>query len=295
MKRKGQGWWWVGLIWCSSVLGSVASAQDSVAPRAAEPSGIEVGRLSTMRNLVPAAELEQAAGQQYQQLKQKASQTHALADTDNPQLQRLRAVAQRLLPFTERWNPRAAQWNWEVNLIGSSQINAFCMPGGKIAFYTGILDKLRLTDDEVAMVMGHEISHALREHSRERLAKDQLTQMGAGVVSTIFGLGDLGRMGMGAGVQMLSLRFSREDETEADLVGLDIAARAGYDPRAAIALWQKMAKANTGSPPQWLSTHPSGTNRIAEIQRQLPRVLPIYANARGLRVDNLPPYPGNER
>lgn len=274
---------------------AVALSSNGMAQPAGDATGVDLGKPSAMRNLVPAAELERAATAQYDQLKQTAARQGALAGADNAQLQRLRAIAQRLLPQAPRWNPRAAQWNWEINLIGSSQINAFCMPGGKIAFYTGILDQLRLNDDEIAMVMGHEISHALREHSRERLAKEQLTQMGAGLVSSIFGLGDLARMGVGAGAQMLSLRFSREDETEADLVGLDIAARAGFDPRAAVSLWRKMGEASKGAPPQWLSTHPSGNNRIAQIQRQLPRVLPLYAEAKGTRVDALAPYAGQGR
>jgi predicted Zn-dependent protease len=154
------------------------------------------------------------------------------------------------------------------------------MPGGKIVFYTGILEQLQLTDDEVAQIMGHEIAHALREHARARMGKSAATSMGAGVLSQLLGLGDVGRTVANYGVQLLNMTFSRSDESEADLVGLELAARAGYDPRAGITLWQKMAASSQGAPPQWLSTHPAGNTRIADIERNLSRVLPIYERAR---------------
>ena len=140
----------------------------------ARADGVEVGAPSSVRNLVPAGALENQAVQQYEQLKRQAAAKGALAPADHPQVRRLRAIASRMIPFAGRFNPRARQWQWEVNLIGSKQVNAFCMPGGKIAFYSGLLDTLKLTDDEVAMVMGHEIAHALREHARERMAKTEL-------------------------------------------------------------------------------------------------------------------------
>ena len=153
------------------------------------------------------------------------------------------------------------------------------MPGGKIAFFSGILDKLGLSDDEVAMVMGHEMTHALREHARERLAKTQLTNGMIGLGASLFGLGNGGRYLANMGGQLLTLRFSRGDESEADLVGMELAARAGYDPHAGVTLWQKMAAANKGAPPQWLSTHPSGPTRIRDIETNLPKVEPLYARA----------------
>lgn len=212
-------------------------------------------------------------------MKRQAAAQRALAPDGYPQLRRLRAISQRLIPFASRWNPRAAQWPWEINLIGSKQINAFCMPGGKIAFYTGILDTLKLSDDEVAMVMGHEIAHALREHARARMAKGEVTQLGAALLGQIVAGGKFAGA-FDSGGRLLILKFSRDDETEADVVGLDLAARAGYDPRAAVTLWQKMMAANTGAPLQWFSTHPSGANRIEEIERRLPQVMPLYEQAR---------------
>jgi predicted Zn-dependent protease len=166
-----------------------------------------------------------------------------------------------------------------VNLIGSSQLNAFCMPGGKIAFYQGILSKLQLDDDEVAMIMGHEVSHALLEHARERMGKTTATRGAIELGAALFGLGNVGRGLADMGGQLLTLRFSREDESEADALGLVLAARAGYRPEAGISLWEKMLAANKGAPPQWLSTHPSGQTRIADIQARLARVDPIYEQA----------------
>ncbi len=278
---------------CLLLASFSALAQNAPAPTA-EDAGIQgLGKMSAARKLVSAEQIEAQAVQQYGQLLKETAAKNALAPPDHPQLQRLRAIAQKLIPHSTRWNERAPQWRWEVNLIGSDQVNAFCMPGGKIAFYTGILDKLKLTDDEVALVMGHEIAHALREHGRERAGKAAATQMGLGVLSSLFGLGDLGRTVAGAGASLLSLKFGREDETEGDLVGLDLAARAGYDPRAGVILWQKMGAASKGAPPQWMSTHPSGPNRIAEIQKHLKEVMPIYAKTKGTTVARLKPYQSN--
>lgn len=241
--------------------------------------GVKLGEPSVMRNLVPAGALENQAAQHYDQLKRKAAEKQALGPDDHPQVKRLRAIAARMIPFVARFNPRAAKWQWEVNLIGSKQINAFCMPGGKIVFYTGILDTLNLTDDEVAMVMGHEIAHALREHARERMAKNQMTQLGASLLGELVGGGRYtGAFQMGG--NLLSLKFSRDDESEADIAGLDLAARAGFDPRAAVSLWQKMAAANSRAPLEFLSTHPAGENRIKEIESHLPAVMPLYENVR---------------
>ena len=247
--------------------------------------GVEVGKESAFAKLVPAAEVENSAMQQYQQMLQQAASKNALGPDGHPQVVRLRAIANKIIPHSYDWNPRARQWKWEINLIGSNQINAFCMPGGKIAFFTGILNQLSLTDDEVAMVMGHEIAHALREHARERMGKSAATQglsrLGGAVVSGLFGIDPrLTDMVAREGANLLTLKFSREDETEADLVGMELGARAGYDPRAGVTLWQKMSAANKNAPPQWLSTHPSGTTRIQEMEANMPKVLPLYERTR---------------
>ena len=238
--------------------------------------GVDVGKNSAFGQLVPADSVERSSLEQYAQMLEQAAEKKALAGKDHPQLRRLRDIANKIIPHALSWNPRAANWQWEVNLIGSKQINAFCMPGGKIAFYTGILDQLKLNDDEVAMVMGHEIAHALREHARERMGKSTATNIGASLLTQLLGLGQIGQTVTNYGAQLLTLQFSRDNESEADLVGMELAARAGYDPRAGVTLWQKMSAANKGAPPQWLSTHPSGSTRIGDIEANLPKVLPLY-------------------
>jgi predicted Zn-dependent protease len=247
--------------------------------------GVEVGKESAFANLVPAAEVENSARQQYAQMLKEAASKNALGPDDHPQVIRLRRISKELIPFALQWNSRAKDWNWEVNLIGSNQINAFCMPGGKIAFYTGILNQLKLSDDEVAMVMGHEIAHALREHARERMGKsvatDGLARIGSTIAAAAFGINpNLTDFVAKQGANLITLKFSRDDETEADLVGMELAARAGYNPESGVTLWQKMSEANKGAPPQWLSTHPSGSSRIQEIQANLPKVMPLYERAK---------------
>ncbi len=239
----------------------------------------EVGKTSRFAKLVPAEQVEQAAAAQYAQMQREAAQKRALAPAGHPQVVRLRAIAQRLIPYTLPWNPRARQWTWEVNLIGSKEINAFCMPGGKIAFYYGILQQLQLSDAEVATIMGHEMAHALREHARERMGKTAATRIGANLLSGLLGLGSAGDALLGMGAQLLTLQFSREDETEADVVGMELAARAGYDPGAGVTLWQKMLEASKGAPPEFLSTHPPGEKRIREIETKLPKVAGLYERA----------------
>ena len=266
-----------GCVGCACGLGSGALLARE---------GVEVGKESAFASLVPAGEVEQSARQQYGQMLKEAASKNALGPDDHPQVQRLRRIAKEIIPHSYEWNPRAREWKWEVNLIGSNQINAFCMPGGKIAFYTGILNQLKLTDDEVAMVMGHEIAHALREHARERMGKatatNGLAAIGSTVASVFFGVNpQLTDLVAKQGAGLLNLKFSRDDETEADLVGMELAARAGFDPRAGVTLWEKMAAANKGAPPQWLSTHPSGNSRIQEIQTNLPKVLPLYERGKG--------------
>ena len=243
---------------------------------------VDVGPSSRLRGLVPADELEVAAAQQYAQMMGEARSQSALAPAGNAQLQRLQRIANKLVPQAAQWNDRAKSWRWEVNLIGSKQINAFCMPGGKIAFYTGILEQLKLTDDEAAMIMGHEMAHALREHARARIAKSQGTGTLLSIGAQLFGLGQLGDVAASLGTQLITLRFSRDDETDADLVGLELAARGGYDPQASVSLWQKMGQAGGGAGgPSFLSTHPSGPQRIQQLQANVPKVQGLYQRARG--------------
>jgi predicted Zn-dependent protease len=256
-----------------------AWAQQDKSSAADEGVKRDVGKESKFTKLVPAEQIEGAASQQYAQMLQQAQQKRILAPDNHPQVERLRYIAQRLIPSTDGWNARAKQWKWEVNLLGEKSLNAFCMPGGKIAFYFGILSLLQLSDDEVATIMGHEMAHALREHARERMGKTAATRLGAGALSALLGLGNLGDAALNMGAQILTLKFSREDESEADIVGMDLAARGGFDPAAGVTLWQKMMAAAKGAPPQFLSTHPAGATRIKDIESKLRKVQPIYAKA----------------
>jgi Zn-dependent protease with chaperone function len=255
----------------------LAAAGAAALPAAAQ---VDVGKASAFRKLVPAQALEQAAAQQFVQMKQEAQAARALLPAKHPQVQRLRRMAQRLVPFAAPWNPRAKEWQWEVEVIASDQINAFCMPGGKIAFYTGILDALKLSDDEAAMIMGHEMAHALREHARERVGKTNATNIGLRLGAQLLGLGDAGNVAADLGGQLLTLKFSRDDETEADLVGLELAARGAYAPQASVSLWQKMARATGGKGPAFLSTHPSSPDRIRQLEANVPKVQGLYEAAR---------------
>jgi len=236
--------------------------------------------------LVSSADMDKAAAAQYQSVLKEQS-TKGKVNQDPHQTERVRGIAARLIPQTAIFRKDALSWKWEVNVLTSSEVNAWCMPGGKIAVYTGIIEKLQMTDDELAAVMGHEMSHALREHSRERASQEAATSVGStlvGVVADIFlpGSGQLGSAVAGtAGQLAYNLPYSRIQETEADRMGVELAARAGYDPRAAIALWQKMAKLSSGgAPPQILSTHPSHETRIKDLTEFAQKVLPLYDQAR---------------
>jgi predicted Zn-dependent protease len=252
------------------------AALGAAAPAAAQDAEC---KRSGLTRLVSADQVEQAAGQNYRQMLQQAASQRALGPANNEQVQRLNYIAKRIIPFTAGCNPRSQQWRWEVNLIGSQELNAFCMPGGKIAFYYGILAKLKLDDDEVAMIMGHEVAHALLEHARERMGKTMATNGAIQLGSALLGLGNAGNALANLGGNLLTLRFSRDDESEADALGLVLAAKAGYKPAAGVSLWKKMMAASKGAPPQFLSTHPSGETRIHDIESRLERLMPVYDEA----------------
>src|SRR5262252_10546263 len=226
---------------------AMALAAASALPGMAWAQPIPECKRSTFTKVVSAQQVEQAANQQYRQMLQQASNQRALGPKDHPQVVRLRAIAQRIIPFTAECNEAARNWQWEINLLGSQELNAFCMPGGKIAFYYGILSKLQLDDDEVAAIMGHEISHALLEHAREQMGKSTATQLGLGIGAALLGLGSTGRAIGDVGGQLLTLSVSREDESQADRLGMILAAKAGYKPRAGISLWKKMMAASKGA------------------------------------------------
>ena len=279
----------LAIVMAGASLGPVHAEQKQV------QDGIAVTPLSRWRYLAPEEQVNAAAAEQYASLLAQANDKGALVPANDPRVRRLRAIAQKLIPQTARWNPAAKTWKWEVNLLDSPQVNAFCMPGGRVAFFTGIIDKLKLSDDEIAAVMGHEMAHALREHGRERMAKAGATaiasRLGGAALSGLLGIDpSLTTGATDAAGQLLVLKFSRGEEKEADLVGLDISARAGFDPRAGVGLWQKMASLNTRAPITFLSTHPAGRDRILDIEAHLEVLLPLYARTKGTTSDRLPPY-----
>ena len=230
--------------------------------------------------LVSCQEVLQMSAQSYNKSIQQARASGVL-DTNKAQLTRLKNIANRLVGQVGVYRPDAAKWNWEVHTIKSQELNAFVMPGGKIMFYSGIIDRLSLTDDEIAAIMGHEMAHALREHSRERLSREYATQTGIGVAASVFGLSQgQAQLANLAGDFGLSRPHSRTQESEADQIGLELMARAGYNPQAAITLWQKMQRASQGEPPQFLSTHPSSSSRISQLQSLMPKVTPLYQKSR---------------
>lgn len=243
-------------------------------------SGGAVGVDRSQFVLVSSAEVDAAAAKGYADVIAKAQKEGKL-NRDAKQVARVRAIANRLIPQTVAFRPDAPQWKWEVNVIESDQLNAWCMAGGKIAFYSALIEKLALTDDEIAAIMGHEIAHALREHSRERISQQLATNVGLDLASAVFGLsrGASDLAGMAANLA-ISLPYGRSHEVESDRIGVELAARAGYNPRAAISVWQKMSRAGGGSPPELLSTHPSPENRIQDLEVYSARVQPLYEQAK---------------
>jgi predicted Zn-dependent protease len=243
-----------------------------------QPGAVGVDRKQMM--LISGEEVEKGAQEAYSQELQKARSQGAL-NADAKQHQRVQTISQRLIPHTSVFRPDATQWKWEVNVQSSEDVNAYCMPGGKIMVYTGLIEQLDATDAELAAVIGHEIAHALREHSRERISRAYAEQLALAGVAVATGASNT-TMAIASQVSAVTftLPHSREQEAEADRIGLELMARAGYDPNASISLWQKMAKAAGGAPPEFLSTHPSSGSRIKDLEANIPRVLPLYQAAK---------------
>lgn len=241
---------------------------------------VGVERKQYMFSMLSADQVNQMYAQSYLQTLSEASSKDAL-DKTSANARRVQAVADRLIPQAPRFRPDAANWNWEVNLIKSPELNANCGPGGKIIFYSGIFEQLKLSDDEIAAIMGHEMAHALREHSREAMSKAYGIEMAKQGAGALLGVGEDSQALADTVVQYsLTLPNSRGNENEADLIGLELAARAGYDPNAAISLWRKMEAAGGNAPPEFMSTHPSSSSRIASLQAAIPKVMPLYEQAR---------------
>jgi len=241
---------------------------------------VGVDRPQRMSTLVSSEKFNQDSAAAYRQVMDEASKK-GLLNRDPAQVERVRRIAKRLAPSTGAFRGDAPGWTWEVNVITQDEINAWCMPGGKIAVYTGLLVKLKLTDDELAAVMGHEISHALREHGREQYSQAVTQGLIINIVGAVVGAPAAAQDASAALLDIFVNRpHSRTDETEADRIGVELAARSGYDPHAAVSLWQKMAKLGGSKPPEWLSTHPSDETRTRDLQVYSDRVEPLYEAAR---------------
>jgi predicted Zn-dependent protease len=255
----------------------LAAACQSV--QTTQPGAVGVERKQSMSTMVSAADIDRSAAQDYNAELARA-RANNLLNRDSAQTVRVRKIAARLIDQTTAFRPDAKNWPWAINVETSKEINAYCMPGGRIMVYTGLIDKLNLTDAELATVMAHEISHALREHSREQVSRQMDEQLGLTALAGLTGLN-------GASMQLASvlsdvtfnLPHSRVQESEADEIGLELMARAGYDPNAAISLWKKMSAAGQGGTPGFLSTHPSSATRTADLQALLPKVMPLYQAA----------------
>ena len=239
-----------------------------------------VGVDRKQRMLVSEQEVEKGAVEAYNQEKSKAQSAGKL-NSNSALTSRVRNVSQRLIPGTATFRSDAPSWPWEVNTLTTDELNAYCMPGGKIMVYSGLVEKLNLTDAEMAAVIGHEMAHALREHSRERISRAYAQQIALAGVAVVTGAGE-GALSLANSVASVTFQLphSREQESEADTIGLELMARAGYDPNAAVSVWKKMMAAEQGGTPQFLSTHPSPKTRIQDLQALVPKVQPLYESAK---------------
>lgn len=259
---------------------ALAAVTGCASVQTTDSGTIGVDRRQYMATSVPPEALQQEANKQYAQMMAEAKAAGAL-DANSAQVQRVRTITNRLISQVKAFRPDAASWPWEVHVVSSEDVNAWCMPGGRMAIYTGLIDRIKPTDDELAAVLGHEMAHALREHSREQISQQMATQMGLSVLSAVTGVAGAADLGAALTNVMFTLPNSRTHESEADLIGVELAARAGYDPRAAVTLWQKMAAlGGSSAPPEFLSTHPSASTRSAELQRNAEKVMPLYEAAK---------------
>ena len=229
--------------------------------------------------IVSSAEVDRLSAISYNEQNQKAKEKHILVSA-GPNYDRLKAISNRLIQQTSVFRDDTRQWSWQLTLINAPILNATCAPGGKITFYTGLIEQLNLTDDEIAAIMGHEIAHALREHGRERLSQAMAQSAVTNIAMAAAGsYGSAISAANQAAQYILVLPNSRQNESEADAIGLELAATAGYNPQAAISVWKKMIKATDGkTSPEFLSTHPSGETRIEQLSALMPAVEPIYLN-----------------
>lgn len=203
-------------------------------------------------------------------------------DSNPAVVRRVNSITDKLVQQAMLMRTDTQQWQWSVKVIDDPEtVNAWCMAGGKMAIYTGLIDKLSATDDEIAQVMGHEISHALANHSAEQMSMAMANNMALGVLqSTSYGTEGTTTLAAAAAQLALTLPNSRTAESEADRIGIELAAKAGYNPNAAVTLWQKMAKVSGGGGLEFLSTHPAPGNREQALQSLIPQMMPYYRAAK---------------
>lgn len=233
--------------------------------------------------LLPASSIDKMSSQAYAQTLGEAKKKNTL-NADPAMVARVRGISNKLIAQVGVFRPDAAKWAWEVNVEKNDALNAYCMPGGKIMVLSGLVEKISATDDELAAVIGHEIAHALREHGRERMSQAYVQQFGLQALAAFVTKGAAGGaivQGAGMGSQLFfALPNGREQERESDRIGLELAARAGFNPDAAVTLWQKMSAQSKSAPPEFLSTHPASENRIADLKALAPKVRPLYEAAK---------------
>lgn len=222
------------------------------------------------------ATLNAAATQNFNKTVQEASSNKTL-DTSSSTYKRIYAVFNKLKPYADQMNQTGTRFDWQLAVLKSDQVNAYVAPGGKVVFYTGIVNKLNLTDAEIAAVMGHEMVHALEEHSKQKVGAQALTELALGIGLSAAGAGEGTTAAAQVGSQIgVGLPYSRNLESRADQGGLMLMARAGYNPQAAITLWEKMNKLDGGGGSSFLSTHPSNTQRIEAMRKNLSAAQAIY-------------------
>jgi predicted Zn-dependent protease len=259
------------LVLCVTLFG--AAACETVKTT----SGGAVGVDRTQRMMVSNETIEAGAAEAYA-AELKAARDKGVLNVDQKQLSRVTAIAKRLVAATPTFRADATKWNWQFNVQKTDDLNAYCMPGGRIMVYSGLIEKLDLTDAELATVLAHEVAHALREHTRERVSRAYGQQLVLSGVAAVAGVSEAtANMANMIAQVTFQLPFSREQESEADTIGLELMARAGFDPRAAVTLWRKMSAQEQAGQPEFLSTHPAPGDRIKDIEKTLPRVLPFYA------------------
>lgn len=235
-------------------------------------------------NLVSDSEVLQSSLTQY-----KSYMSSATISGEKAQSEQVTRVGKKIAAATEAYlkanglESEVKNFQWEFNLVKNDEINAFCMPGGKIVVYEGLM-KLVSSDDELAVVLGHEVAHAVAKHSNERLSQQVLAQYGAQAVGVLTQGKSAATQqivnqvyGLGANYGVM-LPYSRKHESEADKMGLVLMSLAGYNPRTALTFWQKMSASSTAKVPEFMSDHPSDANRISAIEKELPAIEKQYAS-----------------